>query len=93
MAPGGLSGLVLQDAPLLLQISEEPCILAQDDFLSPQECQVSGIEGGGGLWLQKAASIKEPSIVFLWGILHLCLAYLLAHETFNKPTLANLCAL
>ncbi len=37
---GGLSGLVLQDAPLLLQISETPCILAMDDFLTPGECQV-----------------------------------------------------
>ena len=39
---GPLPGVVLQDSPrLLLQVSEEPCILAMDGYLSQQECQVT----------------------------------------------------
>ncbi|GAB4820293.1 hypothetical protein N2152v2_007339 [Parachlorella kessleri] len=37
---GKLAGLVLHDSPMLLQISQDPCILAMDGFLDPQECQV-----------------------------------------------------
>lgn len=39
---------MLQDSPLLLQVSEDPVILAMDSFLTPQECQVGGHTRLGG---------------------------------------------
>ena len=31
-------GLVVLESPLILKVSEDPCLLLVDGFLSPQEC-------------------------------------------------------
>ncbi|KAI3434742.1 hypothetical protein D9Q98_002802 [Chlorella vulgaris] len=41
-----LPGLVVHEAPLVLKVSEQPCLLLVDDFLSPSECQAVRCLGG-----------------------------------------------
>jgi hypothetical protein len=47
-----LPGLVVHEAPLVLKVSEQPCLLLADDFLSPSECQA--VRGLGGPHLKRS---------------------------------------
>ena len=47
-----LPGLVVAESPLVLKVSEDPCLLLVDCFLSPQEC--ADVRQLGGQYLKRS---------------------------------------
>ncbi|EFN57062.1 hypothetical protein CHLNCDRAFT_143806 [Chlorella variabilis] len=62
-----LPGLVVHEAPLLLKVSEEPCLLLADAFLSPEECGEVRALGAPHMKRSKVSAGDETPLRTSWG--------------------------
>jgi hypothetical protein len=62
-----LPGLVVQESPLVLKVSEDPCLLLVDGFLSPQECADVRQLGGQYLKRSKVQGVGRCARVWVGG--------------------------
>ncbi|PSC73342.1 prolyl-4 hydroxylase alpha subunit [Micractinium conductrix] len=63
-----IPGLVVAEEPhLVLKVSEDPCLLLADRFLSPQECEAVRALGGPYLKRSKVSAGDETPLRTSWG--------------------------